>query len=135
MLSSYMCKQFSKRTFSTFYTKNHEWIKFEDKRGVIGITDYAQEQLGDIVYTEFDDNITIDKGEILGNLESIKATSDVFAPVDCSVIEVNNEIINNPGIINQDAEINGWIIKVEILNDNRDELLNKDEYTEFIGNI
>ena len=134
ILCNHMGKNFSKRTFSTFYTKNHEWIKIEDKKGTIGITDYAQEQLGDIIYAEFEEGITVDKGEVLGNLESVKATSDVFAPVDCSVIEVNEEINDNPEIINHQAEKDGWMVKVKILNDDRDELLNKDEYDEFVSN-
>ena len=148
ILCNHMHKNFSKRTFppfslfssfSTFYTKNHEWIKIEDKKGTIGITEHAQEQLGDIIYAEFEDNITLDKGDVLGNLESVKATSDVFAPVDCRVLEVNDEIHDNPEIINKEAQKNGWIVKVEILNDNKDELLDngelldKDGYEEFIG--
>ena len=136
VLCGHMSKNFSKRTFSTFYTKKHEWIKIEDKKGTIGITNHAQEQLGDIVYAEFEDGLTLDKDDVLGNLESVKASSDVFTPVDCSVLEVNPEIMDNPGIINKEAETGGWIVKVELLNHeeiNREELLNREEYKKFIS--
>jgi glycine cleavage system H protein len=132
-LSKNLSTNINKKAFSTFYTKNHEWIKIEDNKGTIGITNYAQEELGDIVFADFEDNIKVDRGEVIGNVESVKAASDIFAPVDCHVIEVNTKLEETPDLINQKPESDGWIVKVEILNDDRDELLNKEEYDDLIN--
>jgi len=116
-----------------YYTKSDEWLKVEDDIGIIGITDYAQDQLGDIVYLE---KVKIDKklkqGENLTTIESVKAVSDVNAPVAGEIIEVNEKIIEDASIINKDPYGEGWIAKIKI--ENKDELKNlmsAQEYSEY----
>ena len=116
-----------------YYTKSDEWLKVEDDIGIIGITDYAQDQLGDIVYLE---KVKIDKklkqGENLTTIESVKAVSDVNAPVAGEIIEVNEKLLDDASIINKDPYGEGWIAKIKI--ENKDELKNlmsAQEYSEY----
>ncbi|MBA7535311.1 Glycine cleavage system H protein [subsurface metagenome] len=116
-----------------YYAKSDEWLKVEDSIGTIGITDYAQDQLGDIVYLE---KVKIDKklkqGENLTTIESVKAVSDVNAPVAGEIIEVNEKLLDDASIINKDPYGEGWIAKINI--DNKDELKNlmsAQEYSEY----
>ena len=116
-----------------YYTKSDEWLKAEDDIGTIGITDYAQDQLGDIVYLE---KVKIDKklkqGENLTTIESVKAVSDVNAPVAGKVSEVNEKLLDDASIINKDPYGEGWIAKIKI--ENKDELknlMNAQEYSEY----
>jgi glycine cleavage system H protein len=96
------------------YTKEHEWIKVEGKTGVIGITDHAQEALGDIVFVELPKvGATVQAGKSFGTVESVKAVSDIYSPVTGSVTEVNNELATAPEKINQDAN-HSWMIKVQL---------------------
>jgi len=112
------------------YTKEHEWIRIERDIAVIGITDYAQSQLGDIVYVELPKlNQKYKKGESIAVVEAVKTAADVYAPITCEVIEVNELLKNNPEKINQDPYNEGWIAKVKILNENElNELLSPEEY-------
>ena len=97
------------------YTTDHEWIKVEDNQATIGITDYAQGELGDIVFIDLDpDTGEIVKGEPLGTIEAVKTVSDMFAPCNGKVIEINSALEDQPEIINSDPYGEGWIIKVEI---------------------
>ncbi|MBK7523437.1 MAG: glycine cleavage system protein GcvH [Saprospiraceae bacterium] len=121
------------------YTKEHEWVKIEGDIAIIGITDFAQGELGELVYVEVDtvgETIKID--EIFGTVEAVKTTSDLFMPVSGEVLEFNDELSesggDNPGIINEDPYGSGWIIKVKPsdlseLND----LLSADAYAELVG--
>jgi len=116
-----------------YYTKSDEWLKAEDDIGTIGITDYAQDQLGDIVYLE---KVKIDKklkqGENLTTIESVKAVSDVNTPVAGKVSEVNEKLLDDASIINKDPYGEGWIAKIKI--ENKDELKNlmsAQEYSEY----
>jgi len=116
-----------------YYTKSDEWLKVEDDIGIIGIADYAQDQLGDIVYLE---KVKIDKklkqGENLTTIESVKAVSDVNAPVAGEIIEVNEKLLDDASIINKDPYGEGWIAKIKI--ENKDELKNlmsAQEYSEY----
>jgi len=116
-----------------YYTKSDEWLKVEDDIGIIGITDYAQDQLGDIVYLE---KVKIDKklkqGENLTTIESVKAVSDVNAPVAGEIIEVNEKLLDDASVINKDPYGEGWIAKIKI--ENKDELKNlmsAQEYSEY----
>ncbi len=100
------------------YTESHEWIMIKDGEAVIGITDYAQHELGDIVYIELPeigDEFTV--GEAFGTIEAVKAVEDMIAPLSGEVIEVNSELEDNPEMINKSAFEDGWIIKIKISNE------------------
>ena len=116
-----------------YYTKSDEWLKVEDNIGIIGITDYAQDQLGDIVYLEkVEMGKKLKQGEILTTIESVKAVSDVYAPVNGEVTEVNEKLLDDASIINKDPYGEGWIAKIKI--DNKDDLKNlmgAQEYSEY----
>ena len=97
------------------YTKNHEWIRVEEGVGIIGITDFAQSELGDIVFIEIETvGETLETGETFGTIEAVKTVSDLFMPVGGEVLEVNTELENTPALINSDPYGTGWIIKVKI---------------------
>ena len=116
------------------YSKDHEWIKIENEIAIIGITDYAQESLGDIVFIELPKvGRLINTGDQVGVVESVKAASDLFAPISGEIIEVNNELTNLPQLMNSDPENSGWYMKIK-LNDVEDlkKLMNYDEYKEII---
>lgn len=116
-----------------YYTKSDEWLKVEDDIGTVGITDYAQDQLGDIVYLEkIKKGKKLKQGEALTTIESVKAVSDVNTPVTGEVIEVNEKVIEDASIINKEPYGEGWIAKINI--DNKVELknlLNDQEYSEY----
>ena len=96
------------------YSKDHTWVKFEDGKALVGITDYAQNELGDVVFIEFPDiGRELSQGESFGVIESVKAVSDLHVPVGGKVIELNEELQNSPEIINSDPYDKGWIIAVE----------------------
>lgn len=117
------------------YTKDHEWIEIDGKIATVGITDYAQGELGDIVYVEIetlDENL--EKEEVFGSVEAVKTVSDLFLPVSGKIVEVNQKIENSPEIINEDPYNDGWIIKMEIENEEElNELLDADAYSKLIG--
>jgi len=116
-----------------YYTKSDEWLKVEDDIGTVGITDYAQDQLGDIVYLEkIKKGKKLKQGEALTTIESVKAVSDVNTPVSGEVIEVNEKVMEDTSIINKEPYGEGWIVKINI--DNKDELkklMNDQEYSEY----
>lgn len=116
-----------------YYTKSDEWLEVDDEIGTIGITDYAQDQLGDIVYLEkIEKGKKLKQGETLTTIESVKAVSDVYAPVSGEVTEVNEKLLDDTSIINKDPYGEGWIAKIKI--DNKDELKNlmgAKEYSEY----
>jgi glycine cleavage system H protein len=97
------------------YTREHEWIRVSDRRGVVGITSYAQEQLGDVVFVELPRvGTTVEQGKPFGVVESVKTASDLFAPVSGTVIEVNEKLVDQPELVNQDPYGEGWMIILEI---------------------
>ena len=97
------------------YTKDHEWIRVEGDTGIIGITDFAQSQLGDIVFIEIETvGETLQKGETFGTIEAVKTVSDLFMPVGGEILEANPELENSSAVINSDPYGKGWIIKVKI---------------------
>ncbi len=116
-----------------YYTKSDEWLKVEDSIGTIGITDYAQDQLGDIVYLEkIEKGKKLKQNETLTTIESVKAVSDVKTPVTGEVVEVNVKVIEDASIINKEPYVKGWIAKIKM--DNEDELknlINAQEYSEY----
>jgi glycine cleavage system H protein len=98
------------------YTSKDEWIRIEGKVGVIGITDYAQDQLSDIVFFEFvvSEGDTLSKGDEIGTVESVKAASDIYAPVGGTVLELNEAILDAPEIINTDPYGDAWMLKIKL---------------------
>lgn len=109
------------------YSKSHEWVKMEGKTAVIGLTDFAQGELGDLVFVNLPEaGDTVAAGEPLGDVESVKAVSDVFSPVTGTVSEINEELLDHPELIN-DAPYEAWLIKVEGITD-EEELLDAQEY-------
>ena len=117
------------------YTKDHEWVKVEGSQAIIGITDYAQGELGDIVYVEIEAlGEELQKEEIFGSVEAVKTVSDLFLPVSGKITEMNEGLEDNPELINDDPYGKGWIIKMEIKNpEELKELLNSESYKELIG--
>src|SRR6056297_129965 len=117
-----------------YYSEDHEWVREEEDCLVIGVSDFAQEELGDIVFVELPEvEEEFDKDDSFGVLESVKAVSDTFIPVSGRVIEVNEALIDNPELINDDPYGEGWLIKVDPADDSElDELLSAEEYAEFI---
>lgn len=117
-----------------YYTEDHEWLKVDGKEAYIGITDHAQEQLGDIVYVELPEvDDELDKDDVFSAIESVKAASDIYMPVDGKVLEVNEELLDAPELINTDAYEN-WIVKIELSDESQlEELLTSEEYEEFIA--
>ena len=118
------------------YTKDHEWVKIENDILVIGITDFAQGELGDIVYVEVETlNENLNSEQVFGTVEAVKTVSDLFMPVSGQVIEFNNNLVENPELINNDPYNEGWIIKVKPGELNEvDSLINFDEYKKIIEN-
>lgn len=112
------------------YTKDHEWVNLENKR--IGITHYAQEALGDVVFVELPEvGVELEVGESLGVVESVKAVSDIYAPVSGKVIAVNEELLDSPELINQDPYEKGWILEMEVTG-GEEELLSADQYQKLV---
>lgn len=116
------------------YSKEHEWARAESNIVTVGITDYAQDSLGDVVYIELpQEGSAVTKDETFGVVESVKAVSDLYSPVSGKVIEVNDALIDSPEVINDDPYGDAWMIKVEISNPAEiDDLLTADEYKEFV---
>ncbi|WP_397445448.1 glycine cleavage system protein GcvH [Polaribacter sp. R77954] len=97
------------------YTKDHEWIKIEDNIAIVGITDFAQGELGDIVYVDVDTlDDTVEEGEVFGSVEAVKTVSDLFMPLTGEVIEFNEGLEDEPELVNSDPYNKGWMIKIEI---------------------
>ncbi len=116
------------------YTDEHEWAKIEDELVVIGITDYAQDALGEIVYIELpSEGDEITKGDSFGGVESTKSVSDLYAPVSGEVVEVNESLLDSPETINEDPYGDGWLIKVRVHDsDEFDDLMDSEQYSKFI---
>jgi glycine cleavage system H protein len=117
------------------YSKEHEWVLVEGNVATVGITDFAQDQLGDIVFVELPGvGDKVSKEDAFGVVESVKAVSDIYAPVSGKVLEVNDDLPENPEMINEDAYGDGWIIKIE-MNDPEElqELMTAAEYEEYVA--
>ncbi|MCD7899891.1 MAG: glycine cleavage system protein GcvH [Bacteroides sp.] len=117
------------------YTKEHEWVRMEGDVAYIGITDYAQDQLGDIVFVDVPNvGETMDAGEVFGTIEVVKTVSDLFLPISGEILEVNEELEANPEIVNKDPYGKGWIIKMTPSDLSQlDDLLDADAYKEVIN--
>ena len=116
-----------------FYTKNDEWVKVEDDLGTIGISDYAQDQLGDIVYVEeIKKGTIVNQGDIITTVESVKAVAEVYSPISGEVIEVNHTIIDEPSHINGDPYGKGWFAKIKMSKpEEAKELMNASDYGDY----
>ena len=116
------------------YSKDHEWILVQDNVGTIGITDYAQHELGDVVYVDLPEvGDAFDANEPLGSVESVKAVSEVFCPVGGEVIEVNSKLEESPELINESPHQKAWMVKIRLMNpEELKELLSAEEYEEYI---
>tara|TARA_Y100000816_G_C26047704_1_gene549133 strand:+ start:431 stop:811 length:381 start_codon:yes stop_codon:yes gene_type:complete len=118
------------------YTEEHEWIRLEGNIATVGITDFAQSELGDIVYIEVDTlDSEINSNDVFGTVEAVKTVSDLFMPVTGKVIEVNSSLEDAPEVVNDDPYGQGWIIKIEVTNPTDVEtLMNSDNYRNLIDN-
>ena len=116
------------------YSKDHEWITIQDSIGTIGITDYAQHELGDVVYVDLPEvGDSFEAGEPFGSVESVKAVSEVFCPVGGEVIEVNSKLEESPEMINESPHQKAWMIKIRLNSpDELKELLSAEEYEEYL---
>lgn len=117
------------------YTKDHEWIKIEGDIAVVGITEYAQGELGDIVFIEIEtEGETLQKEEVFGTIEAVKTVSDLFMPVSGEVAEVNSKLESSPDVVNKDPYGDGWMIKIRISKASEvDELLTPQQYKELVN--
>ena len=120
-----------------YYTKDHEWIKVEGEQATVGITDFAQKQLGDVVYVEMPEKGTqLEFHQSLGVIESVKAVSDVYSPISGEVIELNSELDDSPELVNQNPHGKGWIIRIKIKDEAElQKLMSAAEYETFLEGI
>jgi glycine cleavage system H protein len=118
-----------------YYTKDHEWLKVDGNEGTIGVTDFAQSELGDIVYVDISalgDKVA--KDDVFGSVEAVKTVSDLFMPVSGTVNEVNDELDGNPEAVNDDPYGDGWLVKITLDDLSEvDSLLSASEYAEMVG--
>ncbi|MDX9916398.1 MAG: glycine cleavage system protein GcvH [Gudongella sp.] len=116
------------------YTKDHEWIKVEGDEAFVGISDYAQHHLGDIVYVELPEvDDELEKGEAFAAVESVKAASDVYLPAGGKIVEVNEELVDDPALLNADAFEN-WMVKIELADKaDLDDLMTSEDYEKFLA--
>lgn len=117
------------------YTKDHEWIRMDGDTAFVGITDFAQSELGDIVYVEIDSvGDAVDRDDVFGTVEAVKTVSELFMPVDGEVLEVNDALEANPELVNDDPYGEGWLIKIKVTDpSNRDGLLSSADYAAMVG--
>jgi glycine cleavage system H protein len=117
------------------YTKDHEWLRMEGEFAYVGITDFAQGELGDIVFIEIEtEGETLEREEVFGTIEAVKTVSDLFMPVSGEIIEVNPDLDSSPDLVNKDPFGKGWMVKIKVASSAEvDELLSPAEYSELVG--
>jgi glycine cleavage system H protein len=122
---------------TTYFTQEHEWIKVDGDTATVGITDHAQEALGDIVFTEVPDaGKQLSKGQEAAVVESVKAASDVYSPVSGEVIEGNQAVADDPSLVNSDPEGGGWFFKIRLANSGElDGLMDEDAYRDWVNTL
>ena len=118
-----------------FYTKDHEWINIDENIAIIGITDFAQKELGDIIFIELPQvGDSFIKGDVFGTIEAVKTVADLFMPISGRITELNSNIEDNPELVNKDAFNNGWIVKIDLNNKAEiSDLLTQNEYLNIIN--
>jgi glycine cleavage system H protein len=118
------------------YTQDHEWVKIDESTNtaVVGITDFAQQELGDIVYIEIEtEGEEISEGEVFGTVEAVKTVSDLFMPLEGKVLEVNPDLEASPELVNEDPYEKGWMIKIELKNEDYSTLIDSASYGQLVG--
>ncbi len=122
---------------AVYYTKDHEWIRVEDRRGTVGITEHAQEQLGDVVYVELPEiGRELAAHEQAAVVESVKAASEVYSPVSGKVVAVNRAIVDNPALVNEDAEGGAWFFELELTDSSElDQLMSPEAYRDYLATL
>ena len=117
------------------YTKEHEWVRMDGEQAVIGITDFAQTELGEIVFVEFPElGSHFNAGDELAVVESVKAASEIYAPLNCTIVSVNNDLIDSPQLINEEPHGAGWLFEIEIDDPSAvNSLMDEEEYNKFIS--
>jgi glycine cleavage system H protein len=116
------------------YTEDHEWVRVEDDTATVGITDFAQGELGDVVFVEIEtEGEELDKGETFGTVEAVKTVSDLFMPVGGEITEVNEALADEPELVNKDPYGKGWMVKIKVSDTSElDELMSADDYKKMI---
>lgn len=122
---------------SFYYTKDHEWVKIDENEATVGITDFAQKQLGDVVYVELPQSgVQLEFHQSFGVIESVKAVSDIYSPISGEVIEINQELNDSPELVNEDPHDKGWIIRIKIKDEGElDKLMSASEYEKFLEGL
>ena len=116
------------------YTKDHEWVRIDNDIAIVGITDYAQSELGDIIFIELpDENTAFNSGDSVGTIEAVKTVADIYIPINGKITEVNRNLEDTPESINKDPYIAGWILKVSNFTKDDSELLSASEYIKLIN--
>jgi glycine cleavage system H protein len=120
-----------------YFTEDHEWVDVDGDIGTVGITDYAQSQLGDIVFVDVpEEGKTVSKGDEAAVVESVKAASDVYSPVSGTVIEGNADLADNPGLVNEDADGEGWFFKLTLSDPSElEDLMDETKYEAFVAKL
>ena len=119
------------------YSKDHEWLRVEGDKGTVGITEFAQKQLGDIVYVELPQpGAVLEFHQSLGVIESVKAVSDVYSPLSGEVVEINEQLMESPELVNEDPHGKGWIVRIKIKDESEVEnLMSASEYEKFLEGL
>ncbi len=117
------------------YSKEHQWVKVEDGIALVGISDFAQSQLTDVVFVELPEvGSVVEQNSVMSTIESVKSVSDVYAPVSGEVIEINQELEDNPEKVNEDCYVSGWIAKIKVKDESElDNLMAAEEYKKFVS--
>ncbi|HQY21165.1 MAG TPA: glycine cleavage system protein GcvH [Ignavibacteria bacterium] len=118
------------------YTKEHEWLKLDGDVCIIGVTDYAQSELGDIIYLDITTDVgsEVSAGDVIGSIEAVKTVSEVFSPISGKMLEINSGVNDNPSVVNTDPYDGGWIVKIQPANmDEVSNLLSSEDYKALIG--
>jgi glycine cleavage system H protein len=118
------------------YTKDHEWLRLEGETAFVGITDFAQSELGDIVFVDIStEGEKLNKEEVFGSVEAVKTVSDLYVPMECQILEVNELLDANPELVNDDPYGKGWMVKIKLADVGMiDNLMSSDQYADFLGN-
>jgi len=120
-----------------YYTKDHEWVKTDGDKATVGITDFAQKQLGDVVYVELPQSGSqLEFHQSMGVIESVKAVSDIFSPISGEIIETNEELNDSPELVNENPHDSGWIVKIKIKDEKElEKLMSASEYEKFLEGL